>query len=259
MKSSCFVDLSLPLVDGGGFGTPAQMRYLDHRTRADLLVEKFGVTIDGLQGRANSMEEFSYLHSHCATHFDAPWHYTDMVNGEPAMSIDQVPLDWCCGDGVVLDLSWKECGEDITAEELRRASETIKYAIKPNDIVLVRTDTSAYYGQPGCELMNPGVTREGTLWLADQGVRVVGIDAGCWDRPPQIMLEEIRAGIKGKYMQGHRAAGERGMCILEWLTNLELLPVFGFKVYAFPVKIERGSAGWVRAVAIIGDEARQRM
>ena len=253
MTTSGFVDLSLPIVREGGFGTPAQIRYIDHNTRAKLLAEKFGITPDDLQGRANSIEEFGYLHSHSATHFDAPYHYTDMINGEPAMTIDQVPLEWCCGNGVVLDFSYKKAGEDITLDEISRSADAINYAIKPCDIVLVRTGASAYYAQPGCDLVNPGVTREATLWLADQGVKVVGIDAGCWDRPPLMMLEEIKAGVKGKYMQGHRAAGERGMCILEWLTNLELLPAIGFKVYAFPVKIERGSAGWVRAVALINN------
>jgi kynurenine formamidase len=251
MKSSVFVDLSLPLVNEGGFGTPVQMRYIDHRSRGNLLADKFGVPVDDIQGRANAIEEFSYLNSHTATHFDAPWHYTDNVNGSPAMTIDQVPLNWCCGDGVVLDLSYKKAGDDISEEELSNAVSAINYAIKPQDIVLIMTGASVYYGQPGCELMNPGITREGTLWLADQGVRVVGIDAACWDRPPKIMLEEAKEGITGKYMQGHRAAGERGMCILEWLTNLDLLPATGFKIFAFPVKIERGSAGWVRAVAII--------
>jgi kynurenine formamidase len=35
------------------------------------------------------------------------------------------------------------------------------------------------------------------------------------------------------------------------LHNLEALPPKGFTVACFPVKIERASAGWTRAVAII--------
>jgi kynurenine formamidase len=100
--------------------------------------------------------------------------------------------------------------------------------------------------------MNAGMTRDATIWLADQGVRLAGIDACCWDRPPQLQIESIKKGErKGRYMEGHRAAGERGMCILEWLTNLEELPHFGFTVYAFPVKIERAGGSWVRVVAFV--------
>ena len=251
MEGYRFIDLSLPLKDGGGFTTPAKIRYIDHKTRAHYVAENFGINLDDIQGRGNALEEFTYLNAHTGTHFDAPWHYTDIVDGKKAMTIDEVPLDWCFNHGVVLDLTGKAPGDNITLAELKKASESIAYAIKPMDIVLIRTGTSAYYAQPGCDLKNPGVNREGTLWLSDQGVKVVGIDSPCWDRPPRIMLDDIKRGIKGKYMQGHRAAGERGMCILEWLTNLDLLPPLGFYVCAFPVKIDRGSAGWVRVVAFI--------
>jgi kynurenine formamidase len=38
---------------------------------------------------------------------------------------------------------------------------------------------------------------------------------------------------------------------MEKLHQLEVLPATGFMVACFPVKIERASAGWVRAVAIL--------
>ena len=50
------------------------------------------------------------------------------------------------------------------------------------------------------------------------------------------------------------------MCIrdsyyqIEKLTNLAAIPATGFTFSCFPVKIERASAGWIRAVALI-DEA----
>jgi len=37
------------------------------------------------------------------------------------------------------------------------------------------------------------------------------------------------------------------------LTNLNLLPSYGFKLSCFPIKIEKASAGWVRAVAILDE------
>jgi kynurenine formamidase len=41
------------------------------------------------------------------------------------------------------------------------------------------------------------------------------------------------------------------MCHIEKLHNLEFLLSTGFVVSCFPVGIERVSAGWIRAVAII--------
>ena len=51
--------------------------------------------------------------------------------------------------------------------------------------------------------------------------------------------------------EGHKAGREIGYCHMEKLSNLDALPDHGFKVACFPVKIERASAGWTRAVAII--------
>jgi kynurenine formamidase len=158
------------------------------------------------------------------------------------------------GDGVWLDLGSKQPGEEIREPDLRRALEQIGYMLKPRDIVLIRTGTAAHYAEPGCDRMNPGVTAEATVWLGAQGIRVVGIDAGIWDLPVEMQLADLREGRgRGSYMQGHRAAGEYGMCILEWLTNLELLPHTGFLVCAFPVKVHRAGGAWARAVALVKD------
>ena len=39
----------------------------------------------------------------------------------------------------------------------------------------------------------------------------------------------------------------------EKLTNLDKIPEFGFTVSMFPIKIERASGSWIRAVAIIDE------
>ena len=254
MNNYRVVDLSLPILDGGGFLMPARITYLDHRSRARLVAERYGLQPEDLGGRANAIEEFSFLNCHTGTHMDAPWHYGEAAAGGPAPTIDQVPLEWCMGDGVWLDLGGKQPGEEIRELDLRQSLEQIGHTLKPRDIVLIRTGTAAHYGEPGCDRMNPGMTAEATVWLGAQGIRVVGIDAGIWDRPAEMQLADLREGRgRGSYMQGHRAAGEYGMCILEWLTNLECLPHTGFLVCAFPVKVHRAGGAWVRAVALVQD------
>ena len=252
MRDYRIVDLSLPIINDGGFRKPAQITYLDHRIRANMLCEQLGISPDAIGGMANAVEEFSYLNTHNGTHIDAPWHYGAIAEGKPAMTIDEIPLEWCYGDGVWLDMSQKQPGDDITAEDVQQALEDIQYTLKPMDIVLIRTGAAASYGQPGCQRMNAGMTREATLWLGDHGIRMVGIDATCWDSPPEMQMAELQKGVSpSRYMEAHRAAGEKGMCIIEWLTNLDLLPHFGFTVYAFPVKVERAGAGWARVVAFV--------
>ena len=68
------------------------------------------------------------------------------------------------------------------------------------------------------------------------------------------MKEEYFAGNKDAMWPVHFAGRERAYCHIEKLTNLDLLPKpFGFKIYFFPIKIARASAGWCRPVAIFED------
>jgi len=255
MTKQRIVDLSLPIIDGGGFGRSAKLSYFNHEQRGKTLAHAMGFDAGKINNRANAMEEFSFLTTHTGTHFDSPYHYTSTTQGKPALTVDQIPLEYCFGPGAWLDFSHKDAGDDITAEDMEEATHAIQYSIRPADIVLIHTGASYMYGQDSCDNMNPGVTREATLWLADRGVRLVGIDACCWDRPPELQIESVKQGTRqGRYMEGHRAAGERGICILEWLTNIDQLPHHGFTVYAFPVKIERAGGSWVRAIAMVEEK-----
>ena len=242
-------------MNGGGFATAAEITYLDHGTRGKMLSENLGLDPAAIGGKANAIEYFTALTCHTGTHFDAPWHYTETVEGQKARTVDEVPLEWCYGDGVWVDLSRKKPGEEISKDDLSEAFQQIHYKLAPLDIVLIKTGASAHYGQPGCEEANAGMTREATLYLGEQGIRVVGIDAAIWDRPVKTQIADLQQGVRpGSYMEGHRAAGEKGMCIIEWLTNLDELPHFGFTVYAFPVKVQNAGAGWVRAVAFVPED-----
>jgi len=52
--------------------------------------------------------------------------------------------------------------------------------------------------------------------------------------------------------KSHYLGKEREYCHIERLANLDKIPApFGFKVAAFPIKIEGASAGWFRVVAIL--------
>jgi kynurenine formamidase len=53
--------------------------------------------------------------------------------------------------------------------------------------------------------------------------------------------------------EGHKAGRHIGYSHIEKLHNLEKLPADGFLISCFPVKIEKASAGWTRAVAIMED------
>jgi len=196
------------------------------------------------------------LTTHSGTHLDAPFHYhPKMDGGAKAINIDQVPLEWCFQDGVLLDFSDKPDGERISADEVEAKLKEIDYQLKPLDIVLVRTGADRFWGRPEYLVKGAGMTRESTLYLLERGVKVVGIDAWSWDRPLPYLAQEFQAkGDPRVIWEAHFAGIERGYCHMEKMADLDKIPKpHGFKVACFPIKIKNASAGWTRPVAIIED------
>ncbi|MGQ9674987.1 MAG: cyclase family protein [Chloroflexota bacterium] len=244
-------DLSDTLRLGTHEPLPLQINYFDHEAGARQAAAMLGLELSDFPDcKAWAIEQLT-LTTHSGTHLDAPYHFGPLSGGEPARTIDQVPLEWCYGDGVVLDFSDKPAGYEISAADVQEALRKIGYTLKPFDIVLIRTDVYKHFAEPGYDQMHPGMSEEATLWLIDQGIKVMGIDAWGWDQPLLMQAEECRRGEKGKLWDAHFAGKKKEYCHIEKLANLDKLPrPFGFKVAVFPVRIERASAGWARCVAI---------
>jgi kynurenine formamidase len=191
---------------------------------------------------------------HSSTHIDAPWHYGPVVEGKKAKTIDEVPLDWLYGDGVVIDMSHKEDFDAITVEDLKKALAQTNTSLKAGNIVLIRTDRDQLKGKDVPEL-GTGMSKEATLWLIKQGIKVMGIDQWGWDLPLKHLVKEAKkTANKELFWEGHLVGLDHEYLHMEQLTNLKALPTTGFKVAVFPLKIKGASAAPARVVAIM-DEA----
>ena len=68
--------------------------------------------------------EWIHLMTHNGTHLDAPYHFAStMDSGERAITIDEVPLDWCFQPGVKLDFRHFPDGYVATARRCRRRTQ----------------------------------------------------------------------------------------------------------------------------------------
>jgi kynurenine formamidase len=206
-------------------------------------------------GQAWAVERVQ-LSTHNGTHVDAPWHYHPTMNhGQKAWTIDEVPLEWCYGDGVVLDMRHKEDGEPIDVDDVTAALASIGYALKPLDIVLIQTGGDRLLGSPDYFTKGAGMTAAATRWLLDQGVKVTGIDAWGWDGPLGHQAKRAKeSGGNDVFWAAHYVGVDREFCHLERLANLEQLPPSGFTLCCFPLKVQGGSAGPARVVALVDDE-----
>ena len=147
---------------------------------------------------------------------DAPWHYhPTMDNGKPAMTIDQVPLDWCTGPGVKLDFRHFSDGYVCTAADVEAELARIGHELKPGDIVLVNTRAGSRYGQDDYVSAGCGMGREATLWLTARGMRVCGTDAWTrWRTAPLMaqMKAHRRDGATTRCSgEGHKAGAETAL------------------------------------------------
>ncbi len=232
---------------------PTEIDYWDHTKGAEHIKTFFPeATNDDLPNGLGWSIEYVKLTTHSGTHLDAPWHYhPTMNNGEVATTIDNMPLEWCFSDGVVLDFSNKPDGYLVTADDIKDELNRINYQLKPLDIVLVCSGAQKYWGSKEYLIKGCGMGKEATLYLLNQGIKVVGTDAWSWDRPLSLVAKEFKETRDSSIIwEGHFAGIEKEYYHLEKLTNLDKLPPTGFKVACFPIKVHKASAGWTRTVAI---------
>jgi kynurenine formamidase len=184
---------------------------------------------------------------HGGTHLDAPVHFS-----ERGRTLDEVPLEQLIAPGVVIDVSsaaaaadYRLTRDDVLAFERRHGE------IASGTIVLLRTgwsrrwpDVKAYLGDdtPGdaSKLRFPSYGEDAARLLVDtRGAGALGVDTA-----------SIDYGRSTDFMV-HRIAAARQVPGLENLTNLERLPATGATILALPIKIEKGSGGPVRVVAVV--------
>jgi kynurenine formamidase len=261
MSHRRFIDLSLPIESGLPSDPPKmipKIDYIDHVQGASQMKDYFpGVTTDQLPHGLGWAIENLTLTTHSGTHLDAPYHYhPTMDRGKPSLTIDEIPLNWCFSNGVVLDFRYKANGARITVGDIKMELERINYEIHPLDIVLIQTGADDAWGTPEYLTRGAGMDRESTLFLTEKGVRVVGIDAWSWDRPLPLLAKEFKeTGDPRVIWEAHFAGIEIGYCHMEKLANLSAIGrPHGFTVCCFPINIKKASAGWVRPVAIIDEE-----
>ena len=254
-----FIDLSVSVDNDIASDPPImlpEIDYMTHDQTAGQMIDFFpGLKKEDLPGGEGWALEKLSIFTHNGTHLDAPYHHhSTMDGGKPAMTIDEVPLEWCFNPGVKLDFRHFEDGYLVTPDDIDAELKRIGHALQPLEIVVVNTSAGSHYGQPDFLAKGCGMGRDATLHLLKQGVRLTGTDAWSWDAPFAVTAKRYaETGDASLIWEGHRASMDIGYSHIEKLANLELLPDTGFIISCFPYKIKRASAGFTRAVAIIED------
>jgi kynurenine formamidase len=194
---------------------------------------------DGVLSKAFSMPE------HLGTHLDAPNHFEA---NQP--SVDQIPLERFFAPGVVLSIAQRAAeapDTELTVEDIERWEQV--YGPVPEDSVfLLHTGWARYWNDydryknadDAGRLHFPGYSAEAARYLVQRRkVRGIGIDNLSMDR-----------GLSQDFAVHHIVCGA-GRYGLENVANLDQLPPTGFYVIVAPIKIETGTGGPTRVIALL--------
>lgn len=196
--------------------------------------------------------EFFSMSVHTGTHVDAPFHYGPTSEGRPAKKILDLPLEWLCGSGVVIDAT--NAGKTITAEHIRVSLDDTGLKSLEGVIPMVRTDADLKAGTPAYHSDSVALDPSAIAELLDRGAKVVGTDAWSLDAPARHMLERYFETGDGSHLwPSHMYGRLREFVTIECLANLRYLPVSQFKVAAFPIALREAGGAWTRAVAEVPD------
>ena len=185
---------------------------------------------------------------HGGTHLDAPIHFA-----EGAHTADQIPLSRLIAPAVVIDIS-KQASRDrdyvLTVRDVEEF-EARHGRIRAGTIVLLRTGWSRFWPNAKAYLGDDTPNDASKLSFPS-----FGVDAA------RLLVEQRKVGAIGadvasidhgasKDFMVHRIANGANVPGFENLTNLDRLPATGALLIALPMKIEKGSGGPLRAVAVV--------
>jgi kynurenine formamidase len=187
---------------------------------------------------------------HGGTHLDSPIHF---ARGRD--TTEEIPLRRLVGRAVVVDVSERALDDRdyLVSRADLRGWERDNGRIPRRTIVLLRTgwdrywpDAERYLGtaergeQAVPKLHFPGLSPAGARWLVNRrAVKAVGIDTA-----------SIDYGQSTTFL-AHRILGAANVPVFENLARLGRLPNRGFAVVALPMKIDGGSGGPLRIMAVL--------
>ena len=180
---------------------------------------------------------------HYGTHLDAPAHFP---GGK--QYLDQIPVAHFFGPAVVIDVRDEVSKDSDYRLRVVRVEkwEALHERIPSGAIVLLRTgwssrwpDQALYRNMDAHGVMHfPGYSVEAAKLLIERGAVGLGIDTLSIDYGPS------------KDFEVHRTDLPAGLYNLENLANLDQLPEAGAFLIAAPIKLEGGSGGPVRVLAL---------
>lgn len=177
----------------------------------------------------NFREKKLTFYSHTGTHLDAPAH---IAPGAP--TLDQLPLETFYGSAFVFDWSGTDKAIIDLSDLLPHAGE-----IGEHEFLILFTGWDKHWGDPQYFSGYPVLSERAARWLADLGLKGIGMDS--------ISADPMGASE----LTIHTILLSAGMVIVENLAHLDALPKAPFMLACFPLKIKDADGSPARVVAMV--------
>lgn len=178
---------------------------------------------------------------HTSTHVDAVYHFDP---NKSHLSVDKITLKELIAPAAWIDLSFVQGRVHITKEAVQRGLDEAQVALKPGMMLLYWTGIEPYSDTDPQRYLSqyPGLDKEATTWLLDQGLVNIGTDAPSLDTPADLDYPN------------HTVHAEREVVHTESLINITKIPRHDdFYVAMFPLKFRGLTGSPVRAFAVWED------
>jgi kynurenine formamidase len=248
LRFSRVVDLTLP-IESNMPGIPGIRTYADNPSMVNVIaamteqqketLRAEGMTLSNnlvLNGR--SMISVLSILVHNGTHIDAPRHM--MEKGYP---VDQIPLPQVVREGVLINLRDKGPGSSVSVKDILDTG----VELGPSRIPVINTGwTERMWGKPEFWTQMPYLEAGVGELMAKQGVPAVAMDVF----PEKPLWRGVKLDPGEVWVANHLALFEKGIPLIQFVTNLSQIGTGRFVLIALPLKIRGADASPARVVAL---------
>jgi len=249
VQFSRVVDLTIP-IESNMPGIPGIKIYDDNPSRVDVAaaiteaqkeqLQAEGMTLNSniaVNGRSMISVLFRLVHN--GTHIDAPRHMLE--KGSP---IDQMPLGQLVKEGVLINLPNKGPNSVVTVKEIEKSG----VELGPDRIPIIHTGfTEKTWGKPEFWTQMPYLEAGVGALMASKGVPAVALDVF----PEKPLWRGVKLDAGEVWVANHLALFEKGIPLIQFVTNLSQIGTNKFLLVALPLKIKGGDASPARVVALV--------
>jgi kynurenine formamidase len=249
LKFTRVVDLTIP-IESNMPGIPGIKTYADNPSKVDIVAvisetQKAQLQTEGMTLNSNvavngrSMISVLSLLVHNGTHIDAPRHM--MEKGAP---IDQMPLGQLVKEGVLINLPDKGPNSVVTVKDIEHSG----VELGPNRIPVIHTGfTEKTWGKPEFWTQMPYLEAGVGALLASKGVPAVAMDVF----PEKPLWRGVKLDPGEVWVANHLALFEKGIPLIQFVTNLSQIGSNRFVLVAMPLKMKGADASPARVIALV--------